>query len=371
MADNPLQPLKDRTPLEVAKKPFMDELAKESKMGMVSWVPTSLEASRDVAAYSIFGYDPKEHYTGLAPLEAAARRLNFNDVSLVFRCDFITLADQTLMDPQAGKISDKEAQLLIGELNKKIQKFNAKITPLSGYKNLLLIESPQKNQDAGDIETVHPAKIRGESISKWLPKGALGPLAKEIMDASREVLENHEVNRVRIDLNENPASMVWLWGQGKKPKLPPFMDKSKLKTKLWSESEAWKGLALSAGIDWMKTWNETEFTDFNMAYWYSPEMEFSKDYRAKVRHIEEFDAKVVGPVVKFLKKNKSQGKIFVTSDIVHSTEKGSDIHGYTPILWWGNGVGEKALDVFCEKNCAQSGPLHDPGHTFITEFLKS
>ncbi len=369
MADDPLEALDGRTPLEIAKKPFMDELAREARLGTAAWIPASLNASGEVAAYSMLGYDPREFYTGLAPLEAMSCRAITDDRSVVFRCDLVTVAEGELIDPRAGGISQEEAAVLTADLNKKIQKFHARIVPMRGYKNLLFVDVAQKADQLDDVETVSPERLRNEKIAKWLPKGKAGVFLRDLMEASREVLENHEVNRVRIDLKENPASMIWLWGQGKKPKLPPFRQRAGFENCLWSQSDAWQGLALSAGIPLMKEWNESEFLDLNIAAWQTEEADHSKDHRAKVRRIEEFDAKIVGSVVKFLKKSKEPARILVTSDTLQSTAKGANTHAHAPVLWWSSGSGPGSSETFSEKNCGKAAALYEPAHALLQKFL--
>lgn len=370
MADDPLEALGGRTPLEVAKKPFMDKLAQEARLGTASWIPPSLDAAGDVAAYSMLGYDPREFYTGLAPLEAVAHQALKEDTSVAFRCDFITVSDGELIDPRAGSITPEEARVLTTQLNKRIEKFHAKIVPVEGYKNLLFVEGKNTTEELDDVETVSPERIRNEKIIKWTPKGKAGTFLRDLMEASKEVLENHEVNRVRIDLKENPASMIWLWAQGKKPKLPPLGQRLGVEGALWSQSDAWRGLALSAGLKLMKGWDEREFSDLNIAYWSSEDAEFSKDHRAKIRRIEEFDAKVVGPVMRSLKRSKDPARILVTSDVLQSTAKGANTHAHTPVLWWGLGPGSAAAQTFSEKSCGQAAALHEPGHSVLQKFLK-
>jgi 2,3-bisphosphoglycerate-independent phosphoglycerate mutase len=370
MADDPLEVLDGRTPLEVAKKPFMDQLVREAQLGTVSWIPASLAATGDVAAYSMLGYDPHEFYTGLAPLEALHHRLLTKDTSVVFRCDFVTVSDGELIDPWAGGITNEEARVLIADLNKKLEKFHVKILSIDRHKNLLFVEGAQKAEELDDVETVSPERIRHEKIAKWAPKGKAGIFLRDLMEASKEILENHEVNRVRIDLKENPASMFWLWGQGRRPKLPPLQQRMGVEGAFWSQSDAWRGLALAAGLKTMKEWNEREFSDLNIAYWQSEEAEFSKDHRAKIRRIEEFDARVVGAVIKFLKKSKDQARILVTSDVLQSTDKGANTHAHSPILWWGLGAPPAPAEVFSEKSCGQAATLYEPGHAFMQAFLK-
>ncbi len=370
MADEPLEVLDGRTPLEVAKTPFMDSLAKKAMLANASWLDASLPASEEVAGLSMLGYEPREFYTGLAPLEAAGTGFSQNDAQVVFRCDFVTLSDGELSDHTAGKISAKEAQVLVMELNRGLADFKAKIVPIDGYKNFLVIENPKKTAELDDLETTSPARVHGQQISKWPLKGKAAELLQEITAFTRTALENHDVNRVRIDLGENPASQVWLWGQGRRPKLQSFQQKNSIQGAFFAERLAWRGLGQASSLRAMKKWEEGEFADFNLLESSIKFSETSKDFKAKIRRIEEFDAHVVGKLVSYLDKKKSPARVVVTSDVVHSTLQGANTHGHTPLLAWGEGFASSGAESFSEKSCGLSGRFLSPGHTFLAQFLK-
>ena len=370
MADDPVEVLGGRTPLEVAKTPFMDGLAKDALLGNAAWLSASLPASDEIAAFSMLGYDPKASYSGLAPLEALDAGLSQNDAQIVFRCDFVTVSDGELSDHTAGRISAKEAQVLVMELNRGLAEFHSKIVPVDGYRNLLVVDDPEKAADLDDLETNSPARVHGQQISKWPLKGKGVELLEKITRYTRGVLENHDVNRVRIDLGENPASQVWLWGQGRRPKLRPFSEEQGAKGAYLADRAAWRGLGLAAGLKPMKKWDENEFADFNWIETAGKASESSKDYKSKVRRIEDFDANVVGRLVGWLESKKIPARIAVTSDVVQSTTRGANTHTHAPLLFWGQGVQGGGADSFSEKTCGLSGRLFDPGHTFIKQFLK-
>lgn len=377
MADEPLAALDGRTPLEVAKTPFMDELAKAATLANAAWVEPSLPASDEVAALSMLGYSPKESYTGLAPLEAVGSGFSQNDAQIVFRCDFVTLVDGELSDHTAGKISAKEAQVLAMELNRGLADFKAKIVPVEGYKNLLVIDDADKSSALDELETTSPMRVRGQQIAKWPLKGKAAGLLQEITAFTRTALENHDVNRVRIDLGENPASQIWLWGQGRRPKLQSFAARSGVRGAFFSDRLGWRGVGTAAGLQAMKKWDENEFADFNLFDSAAKFNETSTDFKAKIRRIEEFDAQVIGKLVAWLEKKRSPARVVITSDVVHSTVRGANTHGHAPLLVWGEGFASDGApasptgrDGFHEKNCDLSGRLFDPGHTFIAQFLK-
>ncbi len=370
MADDPLEALGGRTPLEVAKTPFMDGLAKNALLGNAAWLAASLPSSDEVAACSMLGYDPNEFYTGLAPLEALDAGLSQNDAQIVFRCDFVTVSDGELSDHTAGRISAKEAQVLVMELNRGLADLRAKIIPVDGYRNLLVVDDPEKTADLDDLETNPPVRVHGQQISKWPLKGKAAPLLEKITQSTRGVLENHDVNRVRIDLGENPASQVWLWGQGRRPKLRPFFEEQGVHGAFSADRAAWRGLGLAAGLKPMKKWDESEFLDFNWFESAGKASETSKDFKSKVRRIEDFDANVVGKLAGWLEAKKIPARVVITSDVVQSTSRGTNTHTHAPLLFWGQGVQGGGADAFSEKTCGLSGRLFEPGHAFIKQFLK-
>ena len=117
MADYPDSSLGDKTPLEVAETPNMDKIVKQGILGQVDTIPLGMTPASDVANMSIMGYDPKIYYSGRGPLEAANLGVELKENEVAFRCNLVTVNDDTMIDYSAGHISNKEADSLIGFLN--------------------------------------------------------------------------------------------------------------------------------------------------------------------------------------------------------------------------------------------------------------
>src|SRR5215218_4367956 len=117
-ADEPLEELGGRTPLEAAHTPNMDAIARAGRIGTVRTVPEGFESGSDVATMSLLGYDPAKYHTGRAPLEAAAQNIPLSPTDWVFRCNLVTVVDGVMKDHSSGGISDAEAQRLIRELER-------------------------------------------------------------------------------------------------------------------------------------------------------------------------------------------------------------------------------------------------------------
>ncbi len=359
LADEPSEELGGRTALEVSKKPHLDALAQKGTLGVGSFYPASLPASPEVALYSLLGYDPLESYTGLAPLEALALGLDLSDRDVAFRCDLVTVADGKMADPTAGNIPSLEAETLLKDLKGKIETKDRRLYPVESYKNLLLFIGSDKAEELDEMECPPARSIVGQKIASSLPKGKAQRELVDIMHTSEKVLEAHEVNRVRIDLKENPASQLWLWGQGRRPKLAPFKQKQGLDGGFYSETNFVKGFARAAGFEAYKSLDGMGSKPFSFFYQAAPH---GLGLKERIKHIEDFDAKIVGPVVKRLSASKEPWRLAV------ATERRRQ---HAPVLIAGQGIDARGGAAFNEKNCAQTGVLFDPGHSWLGQFLKN
>jgi 2,3-bisphosphoglycerate-independent phosphoglycerate mutase len=372
MADDPMQELSGRTPLEAAKTPHMDALAKKSSLGTACFVPRSLKASGDVACLSILGFDPEEFYTGVAPLEAASMGITQNPSEVAFRCDFVTALDDQLVDASASWISPRESQLLIQELNQKLFSSGVRLHAGQGYKNILIVSDPALAQSLDEVECAPPRTLIGQKFSKSLPAGKNAGVLLDWMNQSKRILENHEINRVRIDLGENPANMIWPWGQGQKLNLPSFEKRFGRRGALMSDSDFARGLGKALGLKVVKAWDWPAALeeDFVFVYKQSNGNFYKTDgWKEKIRMIEEFDGSVVGEAVKNIKLVDG-AKIFVGADYGVSLPKRQTFSTHVPFLITSAEGTAKTSGVFNEKTAAESALIFDQGHLLMESFLK-
>lgn len=365
MHDHPLKELEGKTPLEVAHTPFMDELAKGSLVGLVKNVPKGFKPGSDIAIMSMLGYDPATFYTGRGPLEAANLGIELKDNQVAFRCNFVTVSDGKMVDYSAGHISTNEAKLLISTLNEKLGNGRFKFYVGVSYRNLMVSEG------IGDeLQTTPPHDIMGQDIDKYLPKGKDAQLIIELMMRSREILEYHDVNKVRIDLGENPANMIWLWGQGRKPKLPTFYEKYGVRGFVISAVDLVNGLGRILGLEVVKVPGVTGYYDTNykgkgkyavknlekfdfclVHLEATDEAGHNAHVMEKIKAIESFDRYIVGPIYECLKRSGEDFRILVASD--HATPIQVRTHTDEPVafLCYGKGI-SPAVEVgsFNEKN---------------------
>ena len=216
MADEALEELGGRTPLAAAHTPALDELAREGKTGCVRTLPEGLPASEEVALLSALGFSPNRYFTGEAGLALADSGLTARPGQLAFMHNFTTEANGLLVDYAAGQVSPKEAEALLTSLAAAFGRPEAQFWAGRGFTGVTVLPIMEGAAPVCDA----PEAALGLPVEKHLPRGeGSDPIAK-LMHLSREVFGEHEINRVRTDLGENPANLLWLWGPGRLPVLP-------------------------------------------------------------------------------------------------------------------------------------------------------
>lgn len=336
MADYKIEELNFKTPLEVAHKENIDLLARNGKCGLLKTIPENFEPGSDIANLSILGYDPKKYYTGRAAIECASKGIFLNDDEIAFRVNFITEKDGKIYDYSAGHISNEEGKILIDTLNEKLHNYLKKIDGKFycgvSYRNLLICKNKFEN-----LICVPPHNIVGKEIEKNLikekeNKNSNYEILNEIMIKSKEVLENHKINKEREAKNKNKANMIWIWGQGTKMNLENFEKKYNLKGAVISAVDLINGIGKCAGMEIIKVkgatglWNTNydgkaiacvealKFYDFVYLHIEATdEASHIGDLNLKIKCIENLDG-VVGKILKLLKERNIKAKIAILPD---------------------------------------------------------
>src|SRR5215213_2309097 len=345
-ADEPLKELGGKTPIEAARTPNMDRIAMEGRQGLARTVPEGFESGSDVAIMTLLGYDPKVYHTGRAPLEAAAQRIPLSPSDWVFRCNLVTVVDGIMKDHSAGGISDAEAQRLLADLARALDLPGFEFHNGVSYRNLLVYRGDQQF----DLKTKPPHEFPEEPVSRYWPRGKGAEVLRSIMDRSRELFERHEINEVRRETGYNPATQVWLWGQGHAPNMPTFQQRFGIKSgAMITGVDLLRGLAVLLGWENLNVEGMTSFHDTNYAgqgqataaaldkydlvfsHIEAPdEASHQADWKTKVEAIEHIDRYVVGPVLTKLRTYR-EWRILVMPD--HPTNIATRKHGYAPTLF--------------------------------------
>lgn len=390
MADYPIDELGGRTPLEAARTPNMDFVAKEGIVGQCLTIPESLSPGSDVANLTLFGYDPMKYYSGRAPLEAANLKVDLADDEIAFRCNLVTISDDKMDDYSAGHITTKEAKTLIENIDGKLGSSDIKFYPGISYRHLMVV----KDSIAPDLENIKctpPHDILGKGIDNYLPrhKKEKENILITLMKESREVLSRLEINKVRIDLGENPANMIWLWGQGRKLKLPPFKEKFGISGSVISAVDLIKGIALLIGLKPIDVPGATGYYDTN----YSGKAEYALaslenndfvylhveatdeaghngDIRAKVGCIERFDELIVGKILKVFK-GRDDFRILIIPD--HATPLKLRTHTRDVVCFamMGKDISKDKALAFSEEEGQKSNLCFEQGYKLMERFIKS
>ena len=384
-ADEPLKELNGRTPFEAADTPNMDRIAMTGRQGLARTVPDGFESGSDVATMCLLGYDPAVYHTGRAPLEAAAQQIPLSPTDWVFRCNLVTVLDNVMKDHSAGGISDAEAQRLLSDLAHHLHLAGFEFYNGVSYRNLLVYRGAEEF----NVTTKPPHEIPEERIEKYVPHGKGAEILNRIMDESRELFANHEINQVRRQTGLNPATQVWLWGQGHAPNMPKFKDRFGVSSAaMITGVDLLRGLAVLLGWDVLNVEGMTSFHDTNyrgqgdataaaldkydlvFSHIEAPdEASHQADWKTKVAAIEHIDKYVVGPVLDKLQSFK-EWRIMVLPD--HPTNIATRKHGYapTPFCMAGTRISSAVHAAYSEKNAAASDLKIERGHEMMEYFLR-
>jgi len=332
----------------------------------------------------LLGYDPAVYHSGRAPLEAAAQNIPLAPTDWVFRCNLVTVVDGVMKDHSAGGISDAEAQRLIRELERANRIPGFEFYTGVSYRNLLVYRGAQQF----DVTTKPPHEIPEERAEKYLPKGKGSELLRQIIDLSVELYAHHEINEVRRQTGHNPATQVWLWGQGHAPALPKFADRFGVKSGcMITGVDLLRGIANLMGwenltVEGMTSFHDTNYKgqgeataealdryDIVLSHVEAPdEASHQADWKTKVEAIEHIDKYVVGPVLQKIEKFP-EWRIMVLPD--HPTNIATRKHGYapTPFAMAGTRVKSLVKGPYSEKTAAASDLKIERGHELMEYFL--
>ncbi len=387
MADEPVQQLEGKTPLEVAKTPNMNRLAKEGKVGLARTIPPGYVPASDVGNLSIFGYDPKVYYCGRGPLEAANLGIDLKEGEVAFRCNLVTVDGDRLVDYSAGQISSDEGRTLIRHLTEKLGNGKLRFHPGNRYRHLAIFQDSDAAESLLKTTCVPPHDITSWKVSEHWPKGPAARKLQELMEASKSILMDHEINQVRLDLKENPANMIWFWGQGTRPKIPTFWERWGVTGSVISAVDLVKGTGRLAGLEVIEVPGATGYYDTDYAgkakaalkslkkhpfvYLHveaADEAGHNGDLRQKIAAIENFDRLVVGTI---LEKVESLGevRIIVIPDHPTLVEKRTHSADPVPFVIWGHGISAGGTDRFGETSAKASGWMVEKAHEILPRLL--
>lgn len=391
MADEKISALGDKTPMEAAKKPTMDALARHSLVGTVSNVPYGMVPESDTANKAILSFDPKVYSKGRSPLEAVSMGLEMQDDEVAYRCNIVTLSEEgeydekIMLDHSADEITTAEADELIKALDAALgNDFRRFYTGVS-YRHCILWKN-----GCDTYNFMRPHDILGQCIKDYLPKGEDGRVFYELMKASWDILDRHPVNEARRARGLRPANSIWLWSPGKKPALPSFKDKWGLDAAVISAVDLIKGIGLCAGMRSIDVDGATGNVHTNYTGKANAAIEAFKDgaeyvyihveapdecgHRAeienKVLSVEFIDEKILKPVYEYLKGTNEDFKIMILPD--HPTPIRLRTHTIDPVpfMIYSSNEHKNGVDTFNEDTASATGLYLPHGHTLMELLVK-
>lgn len=384
-ADEPVESLGGQTPLAAARTPNLDWIASHGQVGTARTVPAGYTPGSDVATLSVIGYSPKECYTGRAPIEAAARGLKLGPDDVVFRCNLVTIADGKMADFSAGHIHNEESHRIIQDINRQLGTDRIEFFCGVSYRHLMVWRDARSLLK---LTTTPPHDIHNQPVNKYLPVGAGSDVLRDLMTRSQEILANHEVNQVRRDLGENPATSIWLWGEGTMPSLPRFAERYGVQGALIAAVDLVRGLGNLVGWKLIDVPGATGYLDTNYAgkgeYAVKALDEFdlvavhveapdeaghNGDTRAKVTAIEQVDKHIIGPVLKKLQ-TFPEWRVLVMPDHPTPINKRTHTMDAPPFCMAGSNVTPGGIARFVEHLANGSALKVDPGFELMEYFIK-
>lgn len=377
MADFPIPEKGGKTPLQLAKKPYMDFLARHGAVGKTKTVPEGMPPGSDTANLSVMGYDPKIYYSGRSPLEAVSMGIDLKSDDVSFRCNLVSLSgegdyeDLTMKDYSAGEISTKEARELIEYLSKHIDSDTVRLYPGISYRHCLVMNKAQTGTDM-----TPPHDISGKPVKGHLPSGRYGEMLLDLMKKSRELLRDHPINIERRKKGLNTADSCWFWGEGTRPALKDFFELYGVKGSVISAVDLIKGIAICAGlksvdVDGATGNYDTDFkgkadaaigllrSGYDMVYIHveaPDECGHHADAEHKVYSIERIDEDILGRVCEALKADGEDFSVLLMPD--HPTPVSLMTHISDPVPFVLYRSDKELLphaDNYCEESAENTG----------------
>ncbi len=388
MADEPIQELNGKTPLEYADTPMMDMLAAKAEIGLVHTIPEGMKPGSDTANLSVIGYDPKKYYTGRSPLEALSIGVDMKATDVALRTNMVTISEddvpyeeKKIIDHSSGEISTEDAAILLEAVKEGLKKEGYEFYLGTSYRHLLI-------WDKGEVvELTAPHDVLGQTIGQYLPEDKV---LRDMMVKSYDILNNHPINVKRAEAGLNKANSLWFWGAGTRPALSSFEEKTGKKAVMISAVDLLKGIAVGASMHNIEVEGangglHTNYEGkaqaavdaltkdgYDLAYVHveaPDEMGHQGSVERKVKAIENLDQRVIKKVVEGLEASGEDFRLLVLPD--HPTPIRVRTHTSSPVpymLYDSTDVKDNAWH-YNEKEGKISGNYVAEGHTMIDYFL--
>lgn len=338
MADEPLAELDGKTPMQVARTPYMDDIASKGVIGAANTTPVGMSTSSDVTNMGILGFDPLKYYKGRGAIEAASLEIPMDTRDAAFRMNLVSTDGEKMIDSSADHVSTAEARELVQALDEKLSTNIIKFYPGVSYRHIMIWRGGSDN-----VHCTAPYKIHGENFAQYLPQGDGESKLRSLIEDSYEILNAHPVNKKRRDEGHLAANMVWFWGESRLPEIPSFLSITGLSGSVVAGVDLIKGLGRMVGLNVIDVpgatgYIDTDFLskakcalteldkrDFVWVHVEAPdEAGHEKDIEKKIKAIEDCDHKVLGTILDGVKARGYDIRVLLMPD--HPTPIATGAH---------------------------------------------
>lgn len=351
MADEPIESLGGKTPLQVASTPSMDFIANNGIVGTLETVPTGFHPGSEIANLSVLGYDVSKVFEGRGSLEAASMGIEIYPGEMAMRCNLICIEKGVIKNHSAGHISNEEATELMKYLQQELGDETVSFYPGISYRHLLKVRGANKR-----IECTPPHDVPGTPFKEVMVKPAIDSAIdtankiNQLILKSQELLLTHPINLKRIKEGNDPANSIWPWSPGYKPSMQTLSEIYGIKKGVViSAVDLIRGIGVYAGLEPIIVDGATGLFDTNyegkvnaainalnnnvdfifLHVEASDEAGHEGDIDLKIRTIEDLDKRVLKPLLDYIAKNEEKVSIAILPD--HPTPCRLRTHTANPV----------------------------------------
>jgi 2,3-bisphosphoglycerate-independent phosphoglycerate mutase len=311
MLDAPQGDLGGKTTLQAAATPQLDLLASKGTGGLASVSAEGAAGHSDLVHFAMLGYDAQKQYPGPGPFHAAGLGVVLGEADVAYICSMVTLtsggrdglkklAPHVVMEgPITGGVETDQARELIDAVNEQLGSESIQFYPGSGDRHVMVWVGGKARANC-----LPPEEAAGKPMSESLPRGDGSELLRQLMEASLLILRDHPVNEERRGAGLKPVNCLWLWGQGRWPKVLSLADRYQVTGSILAKTDLHKGVGICAGLEPVDTvealLHELEKKAFVYVHVSLPSELNGPDPKAKVRFVESFDRETLGVLLKRL-----------------------------------------------------------------------
>lgn len=350
MADEPIEALGGKTPMQYADTPYMDKLAEIGVTGRMKTVADGFHPGSEVANMAVLGYDLPTVYEGRGVLEAASIGYDLKPGEMAMRCNLICVEGDILKNHSSGHITTEEADELIRFLNKQLGSDRVHFHTGVSYRHLLVVKGGNKRLDCTPPHDVPLHPFLPLMIKPEIPEAQeTADLLNDLILKSQEILKDHPVNLRRIAAGKDPANSIWPWSPGYRPAMQTMQEMYGFKQgSVISAVDLIRGIGVYAGLKVIDVEGATGLYDTNyegkaraalealktndFVYLHveaSDEAGHEGDIDLKIRTIENLDKRAIGIIFEELQKWDEPVAIAVLPD--HPTPCAIRTHTNTPV----------------------------------------